>query len=350
MKHRRSRVRTGVAAACLGLVYMAGIVPGSARAEGSGSATLDAVRARGVLLCGTSGVIAGFALPDSKGVMRGMDADSCRAVAAAVLGDAEKVRFVPLTTVTRFTAVQSGEVDVLLRNAGWSLTREAALGLMFASVNYWGGAAFIVKTSSGVKSAKELSGATICVLPGTSTETILADWFRAEKMTFTPVEIDGTNELDQAFLFGRCDSLVTDDSQLAAFRFQQEERKSELTILPERISSEPVGAVVRKGDDKWFDILRWVNFALISAENLGVTSKNIAQFAHTTDPETRRLLGIEGNLGGSLGLDNSWASKVITQVGNYGELWERNVTPLGLDRGQNALWTKGGLAFSPPFR
>jgi general L-amino acid transport system substrate-binding protein len=340
MKHR---IRIALALAFL-------LLPVAARAQGSGSVTFDAVRARGQLLCGTSGTIAGFALADSTGVIRGIDADACRAIAAAVLGDAEKVKFVGLTSMNRFTALQSGEVDVLVRNTGWSLKREASLGLLFASVNYWGGAAFLVKTASGIKAGKELGGATICVLPGTSTELELADWGRSQKIAFTPVLIDGMDALFKAFMSGRCDALISDDSQVAGLRYLRGAAKDELTILPDRIGSEPAGVVVRKGDDKWFDIARWVAFAQIEAENLGVTSKNVDQFAQTTDPDTRRLLGIEGGLGTALGLDDKWAYRIVASVGNYGEMWERDLTPLGLERGQNALWTKGGLAYAPPLR
>ena len=340
MKHR---IRTALTLACL-------LLPLAARAQSSGSITLDAVRARGQLLCGTSGTIAGFALADSTGVIRGMDADACRAIAAAVLGDAEKVKFIGLTSMNRFTALQSGEVDVLVRNTGWSLKREASLGLLFASVNYWGGAAFLVKTASGIKAGKDLGGATICVLPGTSTELELADWGRSQKITFTPVLIDGMDALFKAFIAGRCDALISDDSQVAGLRYLRGSAKDELTILPDRIGSEPAGVVVRKGDDKWFDIARWVGFAQIEAENLGITSKTVDQFAQTTDPDTRRLLGIEGGLGTALGLDDKWAYRIVAAVGNYGEMWERDLTPLGLERGQNALWTKGGLAYAPPLR
>ena len=339
----KQQIRTAFALAFL-------MLPLAARAQGSGSVTMDAVRARGLLLCGTSGTIAGFALADSTGVIRGMDADACRAIAAAVLGDAEKVRFVGLTSMNRFTALQSGEVDVLVRNTGWSLKREASLGLLFASVNYWGGAAFLVMTASGIKAGKDLGGAAICVLPGTSTELELADWGRSRKINFTPVLIDGMDALFKTFMAGRCDALISDDSQVAGLRYLRGAQKDELTILPDRIGSEPAGVVVRKGDDKWFDVVRWVAFAQITAENLGVTSKNLDQFAQTTDPDTQRLLGIEGGLGTALGLDDKWAYRIIASVGNYGEMWERDLTPLGLERGQNALWTKGGLAYAPPLR
>ncbi len=310
---------------------------GQVRAQGSGSVTLDAARARGYVTCGTSGTIPGFALVDSTGVMRGLDADSCRAIAAAALGDAGKVRFVTTSTQNRFTALQSGEIDVLLRNTGWSLTREGNLGLAFASVNFWDGAAFIVKAASGVKSAKELDGATVCVL-------------RANTLRFTPVLIDGDSAIQQAFLSGRCDAYVSDGSQIAGFRFQQGGRAAELTILPERISSEPSGAAVRKGDEKWFDIVRWTHFALVTAEQDGVGAKDVAGLGGATDPDVRRLLGLEGELGKALGLDARWAARAVEQVGNYGEMFARNITPLGIERGQNALWTKSGLQFSPPMR
>ncbi|WP_428484363.1 amino acid ABC transporter substrate-binding protein [Rhodopila sp.] len=319
-------------------------------AQGSGSPTLDAVRARGQLLCGTGGEIPGFSMLDSTGVMRGLDADYCRAVAAATLGDANKVKWVALTAQTRFTALQSGEVDVLVRNTGWSLTRETSLGLEFAGVNFWDGTSIIVKTASGVKSVKQLGGASICVLPGTTTELDLADWARATSITYTPVLIGSLSEIRQAFLSGRCDAYTSDSSQLAGFRFMQGARAGELTILPEPIGVGPSGAMVRKGDDKWFDIVRWTHFATVVAESLGVNSHNVDSFKDTKVPDIRRLLGMESNLGRSMSLDDGWAANIIRQVGNYGELWERDITPLGLDRGRNALWTKGGLQFAPQLR
>jgi general L-amino acid transport system substrate-binding protein len=319
-------------------------------AQGTGSPTLDAVRARGELLCGTGGEIPGFSMLDSNGVMRGLDADYCRAVAAATLGDANKVKWVAVTAQTRFTALQSGEIDLLVRNTGWSLTRESSLGLLFAGVNFWDGTSIIVKTASGVKSVKQLGGATICVLPGTTTELDLADWARAENIAYTPVLIGSLSEIRQAFLSGRCDGYTTDSSQIAGFRYMQGAKANELTILPEPIGVGPSGAMVRKGDDKWFDIVRWTHFATLVAESLGVTSKNVDTFKDTKIPDIRRLLGIESNLGRSLGLNDAWAANIIRQVGNYGEMWERDITPLGLDRGRNALWTKGGLQFAPQLR
>jgi general L-amino acid transport system substrate-binding protein len=323
---------------------------GTAQAQGSGSATLDAVRARGQLACGTGGEIPGFSMLDSNGVMQGMDADYCRAIASAVFGDASKVKWVPVTAQTRFTALQSGEIDVLVRNTGWSLTREASLGLLFAGVNFWDGTSIIVKTASGVKSVKQLGGATICVLPGTTTELDLADWARAEGISYTPVLIGSLAEIRQAFLSGRCDGYTTDSSQVAGFRFMQGAKANELTILPEPIGLGPSGAMVRKGDDRWYDIVRWTHFATLVAENLGVTSKNIDSFKDSKVPDVRRLLGQESGLGKQLGLDDLWAANIVRQVGNYGEIYTRDVEPLGLPRGINALWTKGGLQYAPQLR
>jgi general L-amino acid transport system substrate-binding protein len=343
MRHRFAHI-------CAVLCGLLVIGAGSAAAQSSGSATLDAVRSRGELLCGTGGEIPGFSMLDSSGVMRGLDADYCRAVAAAALGDASKVKWVPVTAQTRFTALQSGEIDVLVRNTGWSLTRESSLGLEFAGVNFWDGTSIIVKTASGVKSVKQLVGSTICVLPGTTTELDLADWARAENIAYTPVLIGSLSEIRQAFLSGRCDGYTTDSSQVAGFRYMQGAKASELTILPEPIGVGPSGAMVRKGDDKWFDIIRWTHFATLVAESLGVTSKNVDTFKESKVPDIRRLLGTESNLGKSLGLDDAWAANIVRQVGNYGELWERDITPLGLARGRNELWTKGGLQFAPQLR
>ena len=339
-------IRTALAAVCAGVLAWSG----HAAAQGSGSATLDAVRGRGLLLCGTSGEITGFSLPDSKGVMQGLDSDGCRAIAAAVLGDAGKVRFVALTAQNRFTALQAGEVDVLIRNTGWSLTREASLGLLFAATNFWDGTSLMVKAASGVKHATELKDASICVRPGTSTELDLGDWARTNGIKFTPVQIGGVNEIQQAFLAGRCDAFTTDSSQLAGFRYAQGAKASELLILPEPVGTGPSGSMVRKGDDKWYDIVRWVHYAQVSAENLGVGQANVDSFAGSTNPDVKRLLGVDGDLGKALGLDNKWAYNAVKQVGSYGDMWERSITPLGLARGPNALWTKGGLQFAPPLR
>ncbi|WP_158923524.1 amino acid ABC transporter substrate-binding protein [Acidisphaera sp. S103] len=321
-----------------------------AMAEGSGSATLDAAIARGQVLCGLSGQVPGFSLPDSQGVMRGLDADSCRAVAAAALGDAGKAKFVATTTQNRFTALQSGEVDVLSRSTTWTLGREANLGLEFAWVNYYDGTGFLVKTSSGVKSAKDMDGATICVQPGTSTELAINDYFRLNKMKFTPILIQDLPEIQGAFLSGRCDAYSTDSSALATFRFSQGPKAADLVLLPEIISKEPLGVMVRKGDDKWFDVVRWTFIAMITAEEKGITSANVDTFMNSADPDIRRLLGLEGDMGKALGLDNKWAYNVIKQVGNLGEVWDRNITPMGVTRGINNIWTKGGLQYAPPIR
>ncbi len=318
--------------------------------QGSGSATLDAARARGQVLCGTAGTVPGFSLPDSQGVMRGLDADSCRAVTAAALGDANKTKFVITTTQNRFTALQSGEVDLLSRSTTWTLGREANLGLAFAWVNYYDGTGFLVKKSAGVKSAKEMDGATICVQPGTSTELAIADYFRLHNMKWTPILIADLAEIQGAFLSGRCDAYSTDASALATFRFSQGPKADDLVLLPDIISKEPLGVMVRKGDDKWFDIVRWTFVAMITAEEKGITSQNVDSFLNSNDPDIRRLLGLEGDMGKALGLDNKWAYNVIKQVGNLGEVWDRDITPMGVPRGINSIWTKGGLQYAPPIR
>jgi len=325
------------------------VLPWVAAAQGSGSATLDAVRARGSLVCGVAGNIPGFALPDSQGVMRGLDADGCRAIAAAALGDAGKVRFVSLTTTNRFTALQAGEVDVLVRDTTWTLGREAGLGLLFAGVNYYDGTAFMVKKSLGVDSAKALDGATVCVQPGTSTELAIADYFRVNKLKFSPVTIQDLQEIRGAFMAGRCDAYSTDGSQLAGYRSTLPVPE-DFVILPEVISKEPLGPMVRKGDDKWFDLVRWTFAAMVAAEELGVSSANVGSFATSTNPDVRRLLGIEGDLGKQLGVAPDFVANIVKSVGNYGELWTRSIGPTGLQRGLNRLWTQGGLQYAPPLR
>jgi len=332
------------------LVALACATVGSALAQGSGSATLDAVKARGMVLCGTAGTTPGFSLPDSQGVMQGFDADGCRLVAAAALGDASKVKFVPTTTQNRFTALQSGEVDLLIRGTTWTLTREGNLGLMFAWVNYYDGTGFLVKKTTGVKSAKELDGATVCVAPGSTTELAVQDFFRLNNLKFTPILIQDITEIRGAFLSGRCDAYTTDASALATFRFSQGPKADELLLLPDIISKEPLGPVVRKGDDKWFDVVRWAFIASLTAEEKGITSKNIDSFMESKDPDIRRLLGLEGDMGKALGVDNKWAYNVIKQTGNYGETWDRSITPMGVPRGINNVWTKGGLQYAPPIR
>ncbi len=326
------------------------LLTGTAMAQGTGSATIDAIVKRGELVCGVAGATAGFSLPDSQGVMRGIDADSCRTVAAAILGDAKKIKFVPTTTTNRFTALQSGEVDMLYRSTTWTLGREANLGTEFASINFYDGTGFLVKKSTGVKSVKEMDGATICVQPGTSTELAIADYFRVNKLKFTPILIQELAELQNAYLSGRCDAYSTDASGLASFRFQQGAKATDHVLLPEIISKEPLGAMVRKGDDKFFDLVRWTYFATLIAEENDITSANVDTFMTSNLPEVRRLLGLEGDMGKALGVDAKFAYNVIKQVGNAAEIWERNITPMGIPRGINNLWNKGGLQYAPPMR
>ena len=335
-------------AALAGTLLAAAAAP--AWAEAGASPTLDGIRSRGGLSCGVSTGVAGFSLADSKGVIRGLDADTCRAVAAAVLGDGEKVRFVPTTTTNRFTALQSGEVDLLVRSTTWTLGREASLGLMFAGVNFYDGTGFMVRTTDGVDAVKHLNGATVCVQPGTSTELAVADHFRLNRMTFTPILIQDLAEMRAAYLANRCDAYSTDLSGLASFRSQLGAKAGEHRLLPEVISKEPLGLMVRKGDDKFFDAVRWTLFVLLQAEESGVTAANVDDMQESRSPDIRRLVGAEGDLGHALGLDNRFAVAVLKSVGNYGEIWDRAITPLGIPRGANNLWNKGGLHYPPPMR
>ena len=313
---------------------------------------LDAVKKKGFVQAGVNGGVFGFGMPDNKGVWKGLDVDTARAVAAAVFGDASKVKFTPLTAQQRFTALQSGEIDVLTRNATRTLSRDTQLGLNFVTVNYYDGQGFMVPKKLGVKSAKELSGATVCVLPGTTTEQNAADFFRSNNMKWKPVVIESTSELAKTFFAGRCDVLTSDASQLAGTRAVAPNPK-DYVVLPEIISKEPLAPAVRHGDDQWKDIVDFSVLAMINAEEMGITSKNIDSMLKSKDPMVQRFLGvIEGN-GKSLGLDEKWAYNIIKQVGNYGEVFERNVgvnTTLGIERGLNALWTNGGLMYSPPFK
>lgn len=315
--------------------------------------TFDAVKQRGEVNCGVNTGLAGFALPDDKGVWRGLDVDVCRAIAAAMFSDAGKVRYVPLTAQQRFTALQSGEIDVLSRNTTWTSQRDIELGINFAGVNYYDGQGFLIAKSAGVKSAKELNGAAVCVLAGTTTELNLADYFRTNKMDFKPVVIEKNEELAQAFFSNRCDAITSDSSQLAAIRAAFAPKPDDYVILPEIISKEPLGPAVRHGDDQWFDLVKWSLFAMIQAEEKGITSKNVDTFKDTADPEIKRMLGMTPGLGKAMGVDDRWAYQIIKQVGNYGESFERNVgmgSKLKLDRGLNALWTNGGLMYAMPIR
>lgn len=315
------------------------------------SATLDAIRARGTLICGVNGGLAGFAQPDSQGVWRGFDIDYCRAVAAALFSDPNKVRFVPTTAQNRFTALQSGEVDMLARNTTWTLSRDTSLGFDFPAISFFDGQGFMVKTSLGVRTARELDGATICVQPGTTTEQNLTDWSRANRVRFTPVVIERVEEVVGAFVAGRCDAYTTDVSGLAATRSVQP-RPADYTILPDVISKEPLGPLVRHGDQRFSDLVRWVHFGLVAAEEFGITAANVQQMAaNDARPEVQRMLGRNGDLGRMLGVDNAWLVNVIRAVGNYGEVFERSLTPIGIQRGPNAQWTTpGGQQYAPPFR
>jgi general L-amino acid transport system substrate-binding protein len=312
--------------------------------------TLDAVKSKGYVQCGVNTGLAGFSQPDSRGEWKGIDVDLCRAVAAAVLGDASKVRFTPLTAQQRFTALQSGEIDVLSRNTTWTVSRDSSLGLNFAGVLYYDGQGFMVPKKLNVKSARQLSGATICVQPGTTTELNLADYFRANKMTFKPVVIEKLEEVLNAYFAGRCDVYTTDVSGLVAVRASRAPNPADHVILPEVISKEPLGPVVRHGDDKWFDAVKWSLNAMLEGEELGLSSSNIDQQTGSSNPSIQRFVGASGELGKGLGLDNKWAYQVIKQVGNYGESFDRNLKPLGFDRGLNNLWTQGGLMYAPPIR
>ena len=312
--------------------------------------TLDAVRSRGFVQCGVNTGLAGFAQPDSKGVWHGIDVDLCRAVAAAVFGDAGKVRYTPLTSQQRFTALQSGEVDILARNTTWTITRDTSLGLNFVGVNYYDGQGFMVPKKLGVKSAKELNGATICVQPGTTNELNLADYFRANHMAFKPVVIEKLEEVLSAYFAGRCDAYTTDQSGLVALRASRAPNPAEQVILPEIISKEPLGPAVRHGDDRWFDIVKWSLFAMIDAEELGLTAKNVDAQASSGSPAIQRFVGASGDIGKMLSLDNKWAYNIVKQVGNYGESFDANLKPLGFERGLNRLWNQGGLLYAPPIR
>ncbi|MGF1620535.1 MAG: amino acid ABC transporter substrate-binding protein [Rhodomicrobiaceae bacterium] len=315
------------------------------------SATLDDVKARGNLKCGVDGGLPGFSAPNDAGEMTGIDADICYALAAAIFGDKSKIAFTNLTARERFTALSSGEIDILSRNTTDTLTRDATLGIHFTYYNYIDGQGFLVKNSLGVSSATELSGATVCVQSGTTTELNLADYFRSNNMQFTPVVYDTSVQTREGFDGGSCDVLTSDKSQLAAIRSELKEPDG-ATILPETISKEPLGPAVRQGDDQWLTIVRWTVFALINAEELGVTSENVDEMKTSDNPNIKRLLGTEDTMGEHLGLSNDWAYNIIKAVGNYGELYERNITPLGLERegSVNALWNKGGILYAPPIR
>jgi len=317
-------------------------------------ATFDAVKARGSLNCGVNTGLAGFSAPDDKGNWAGLDVDVCRVVAAALFGDAKKVKYVPLTTQQRFTALQAGEVDILSRNTTLTSQRDTELGLNFAPPVYYDGQGFLVGKKVGVKSAKELNGATICVLPGTTTELNVTDWFRANNLQFKPVVIEKNDELAAAFFAGRCDAITSDASQLASIRSAQASNPDDYILLPEIISKEPLAPAVRHGDDQWFDLVKWSIYAWLEAEEKGITSANADGFkGKSNDPTIKRLMGDTPGLGKALGTGEDWAFNIVKQVGNYGESFERNVgmgSKLKLPRGLNAQWSKGGLMYAMPVR
>jgi general L-amino acid transport system substrate-binding protein len=316
--------------------------------------TLDTVRARGQLVCGVNTGVAGFSAPDKQGTYRGLDVDYCHALAAAALGDAAKVRFVPTTYATRFVMLQSGEIDVLARNVTITLGRETAVGLMGAGVNFYDGQGFMVPKASKIARAVDLNGATVCVLPGSTTELNLGDFARRNNLRIQPVILDSMETMAEAYQSGRCDAMTTDASQLAALRVSAMRDPSAHAILPERVSKEPLGPMVRRGDEAWGAIARYVLMAQIQAEELGITQANAEEIRATTkDPDAKRLLGAEAGLGKALGLDEDWAFRAIRAVGNYGESFDRHLgrsSPIGLDRGLNDLWTRGGLMYAIPMR
>ncbi|RDV01398.1 amino acid ABC transporter substrate-binding protein [Undibacter mobilis] len=320
--------------------------------QSASAQTLKQVKDRGILNCGANTGLAGFGLPDAQGKWTGLDVDTCRAVAAAVLGDANKVKFVPLSAKDRFTALQSGEVDVLARNTTWTSSRDTQLGLNFTGVNYYDGQGFLVRKALKVNSALELNEASVCVQQGTTTELNLADYFRANNMKVKTVTFASSDEAVKAYDSGRCDAFTTDASGLYAERLRLATPGDHI-VLPEIISKEPLGPAVRHGDDQWFDVVKWTLFAMINAEELGITSKNTDEMLKSTSPDVRRLLGSEGAFGEQLGLGKDWALQIVKQVGNYGEVFDRNVgagSPLKIDRGLNKLWSKGGLQYAPPVR
>lgn len=322
-------------------------------ASAASAATLDDVKSKGFIQCGVNTSLIGFASPDEQNNWNGLDVDFCRAVAAGIFNDGQKVKFSPLTAKDRFAALASGEVDILSRNTTWTMSRDTSLGLKFVGVMYYDGQGFMVKKSLGVDSALKLNGATVCTQTGTTTELNLADFFRANNMTYQVVAMEKNDEVLKAYEAGRCDSYTTDQSGVYAERLKLANPDDHI-VLPEIISKEPLGPLVRQGDDGWFNIVKWTYFALLNAEELGVTQANVDDMkANSTNPEIRRLLGAEGDFGTGLGLTNDWAVNIIKAVGNYGEIFDRNVGPstaLKIERGKNALWSKGGLQYGMPIR
>lgn len=335
--------------------FWAGIVVGAGLAllpQAADAGILDTVKQRGVLHCGVGPGLAGFGLPDQQGNWTGLDVDLCRGVAAAIFNDPTKVKFVPLSAKDRFTALQSGEVDVLSRNTTWTLSRDTSLGLAFSAVNYYDGQGFMVRKKLSLKSAKDLAGASICTQQGTTTELNVADYFRANNLKFEAVVFATNDETVKAYDAGRCDAFTTDASGLYAERLRLQ-NPDDHVVLGDIISKEPLGPSTRHGDDQWFDIVRWTHYAMVNAEELGVTKANVAEMRKSANPEIKRLLGTEGTFGAGLGLSNDWAFQIVAHLGNYGEVFERNVgmgSRLKIERGLNKLWNQGGLQYAPPVR
>jgi general L-amino acid transport system substrate-binding protein len=332
-----------LAAASLAVAALA--LPTVVAAQG----TLQKVKDRGQVRCGASQGVAGFSMPDAQGNWTGFDTDFCRALAAAIFDDPKKIQLISLSSKDRLTALQSGEIDVLARTTTWTLSRDAGIGLNFTAVNYYDGQGFEVRRNANIKSVKELDGASICVAQGTTNELNLADYFRTRGLKYEVVAFENIDDVVKAYEKGRCDALSTDVSQLVSYRSKMV-NPEEHVVLPEVISKEPIGPWVRQGDDQWFDLVRWTLFAVINAEELGVTQENVSEMLKSQNPEIRRLLGQEGKLGEALGLANDWVARIVRHVGNYGESFDRNLGKIGVPRGVNNLWTKGGLQYAPPIR
>jgi general L-amino acid transport system substrate-binding protein len=321
-------------------------------AQAASAQTLKTVKDRGQLSCGVSQGLPGFSTPDDKGNWTGLDVDICRAIAAAIFNDASKIKFVPLSAKDRFTALQSGEIDVLSRNTTWTLSRDTSLGANFTGVTYYDGQGFLVKKSLKVNSALELNSASVCVQTGTTTEQNLADYFKGNNMKYEVIAFGTADETVKAYESGRCDVFTSDVSQLYAERLKLA-NPADHVVLPEVISKEPLGPMVRHGDDQWFDIVKWTLYAMVGAEELGVNQKNVDEMAKSDKPELKRAMGTDGNLGEQLGLTKDWVIRIVKAVGNYGESFERNVgagSKLGIARGLNQLWSKGGIQYAPPIR
>ena len=341
-------MKTFIAAAIAGL----GLAISATAVSAQAPAALAQIKTKGVITCGVGPGLAGFGIPDAQGAWSGLDVDLCRAISAAIFNDPSKVKYIPLSSKDRFTALQSGEVDLLVRNSTWTMTRDASLGILFTGVNYYDGQGFMVRKKLGVTSALQLSGASVCTQQGTTTELNLADYFRANNLKYEVVAFASSDETIKAYDAGRCDAFTTDASGLYAERLKLTAPDDHI-VLPEIISKEPLGPSVRNNDPSWFNLVKWVHYAMLNAEELGVTKANVDEMLKSPNPEIKRLLGTEGKFGEAIGLTTDWAYRIIKHVGNYGESFEKNVgqgSLLKIARGQNGLWTKGGLQYAPPVR